>query len=60
MWIPNFGASDEVNINLNQAGSAETAQNGVSLNMISQEGGNAFAGSFFGTGATGDWQCRRA
>ena len=56
MWIPNFGASDEVNINLNQAGSAETAQNGVSLNMISQEGGNAFAGSFFGTGTTGDWQ----
>ena len=56
MWIPNFGAATEVNINVNQAGSAESAQNGVSLNMISQEGGNAFAGSFFGTGATDDWQ----
>ena len=56
MWIPNFGAATEVNINVNQAGSAESAVNGVSLNMISQEGGNSFAGSFFGTGATDDWQ----
>ena len=56
MWIPNFGAATEVNINVNQAGSAESAQNGVSLNMISQEGGNSFGGSFFGTGATDDWQ----
>ena len=56
MWIPNFGASTEVNINVNQAGSAESPVNGVSLNMISQEGGNSFAGSFFGTGATDDWQ----
>ena len=56
MWIPNFGAAQEVAINVNQAGSAESAVNGVSLNMISQEGGNEFAGSFYGTGATDDWQ----
>ena len=56
MWIPNFGPPPSVNINVNQAGSAESAVNGVSLNMISQEGGTHSRARSSAPAPTDDWQ----
>jgi hypothetical protein len=54
MYVPSVGTSQEVSVTTSGGlGESETA--GVVVNVITKDGGNAFKGTIFGTGATQGW-----
>jgi len=55
MYVPNAGSSQEVSITTSQS-LAESDTDGVTVNVISKDGGNVFKGSFFGAGSTTSMQ----
>ena len=54
-FLPNMGSTQEISVDY-AAGAAELPTGGVRVNMIPREGGNRFAGSFFGTAVNSSFQ----
>ena len=54
-FVPDLGSTQEVTLDYGAA-SAEVAHGGLQLNLIPREGGNAFKGMLFATGANGSFQ----
>ncbi len=54
-FVPDFGAASEVAFEYS-SGTADSFGSGFTMNLIPKEGGNAFRGSFFATGANGSFQ----
>ena len=54
-FLPNMGSTQEISVDY-AAGAAEQPTGGVRINMIPREGGNRFAGSFFGTAVNSSFQ----
>ena len=54
-WTPNMSSVQEVHVDYS-AGTAELQGGGVRVNLIPREGGNAYKGTFFGTGANSSFQ----
>ena len=54
-YTPDIAATQEVTIDI-AAGSVEQFTGGVRINLVPKEGGNAFRGSFFATGANSSFQ----
>ena len=54
-FLPNMGSAQEVAVDFS-SGTADQATGGVRINIIPREGGNAFTGSLFATGANSRFQ----
>ena len=54
-FVPDMGTAAEVVIDYS-SGAADSVGGGVGINVVSKEGGNRFAGSFFVTAANGSMQ----
>ncbi len=54
-FLPNMGSAQEVAVDFS-SGTADQSTGGVRINIIPREGGNAFTGSLFATGANSDFQ----
>jgi len=54
-FLPNMGSTQEVAVDYS-GGTADQMTGGVRINMIPREGGNRFAGTFFGTGVNSGFQ----
>jgi hypothetical protein len=54
-FLPNMGSTQEIAVDYS-GGTAEQMTGGVRINMIPREGGNRFAGSFFGTAVNSGFQ----
>ena len=54
-FLPNMGSAQEVAVDFS-SGTADQSTGGVRINIIPREGGNAFTGSLFATGANSHFQ----
>lgn len=54
-FLPNIGSTQEIAVDYS-GGTADQMTGGVRVNMIPREGGNRFAGTFFGTAVNSSFQ----